>query len=237
MRRRLRKIKSGIMKRLIRLASLLGLSKAHLKKSLNGLDDKLEKYLDFENGIFIEAGANDGVSQSNTYYLEFAKGWTGLLVEAVPDLARKCASVRKNAITENTALVDRNFRKPTLKLFYANLMTVAEGVWEESLIKKHVQDGLEVQHIDASYEIEAPAATLRSLLEKHRFSHIDFFSLDVEGYEMKVLDGLDLDIFRPVYLLVESRTPEPLERFLTSKGYRFVETLSQWDYLYRRDEP
>ena len=40
------------------------------KPGLNGLDDKLEKYLDYTNGFFIEAGGNDGFLQSNTYYLE-----------------------------------------------------------------------------------------------------------------------------------------------------------------------
>jgi hypothetical protein len=39
--------------------------------SLHDLDDKLLKYLNFENGFFIEAGANDGLSQSNTALYEF----------------------------------------------------------------------------------------------------------------------------------------------------------------------
>lgn len=38
--------------------------------SLHDLDDKLLKYLNFENGFFIEAGANDGLSQSNTAFID-----------------------------------------------------------------------------------------------------------------------------------------------------------------------
>jgi hypothetical protein len=38
--------------------------------SLNELDDKMLKYLNFNNGFFIEAGANDGIIQSNTYLYE-----------------------------------------------------------------------------------------------------------------------------------------------------------------------
>jgi len=49
--------------------------------SLNNLDEKLLKYLNFNNGFFIEAGANDGVNQSNTLMYEQKYGWSGLLIE------------------------------------------------------------------------------------------------------------------------------------------------------------
>ena len=49
--------------------------------SLNELDIKLSKHLDFDKGVFVEAAANDGIRQSNTYYLEACRGWTGILVE------------------------------------------------------------------------------------------------------------------------------------------------------------
>ena len=41
--------------------------------ALNGLDKKLEKYLNYNNGFFIELGANDGITQSNTYFYEKKK--------------------------------------------------------------------------------------------------------------------------------------------------------------------
>lgn len=38
--------------------------------SLNQLDRKLEEFVDYNNGYFVELGANDGVTQSNTLYFE-----------------------------------------------------------------------------------------------------------------------------------------------------------------------
>ena len=43
---------------------------------LHNLDRKLEKYLDYEKGYFVELGANNGVSQSNTKYFELFKKWS-----------------------------------------------------------------------------------------------------------------------------------------------------------------
>src|SRR5450631_929326 len=73
--------------------------------ALNDLDQKLKRYLDFENGFFIEAGGNDGLTQSNTYWFERFRGWRGILVEAVPDQARRCAKNRPRADIVNAALV------------------------------------------------------------------------------------------------------------------------------------
>ena len=53
------------------------------KPSYSDLDNKLAKYLNFRGGFFIEVGANDGYSMSNTYYLEKILGWQGVLIEAV----------------------------------------------------------------------------------------------------------------------------------------------------------
>ena len=59
------------------------------RPALYDLDRRLGRYLRFRNGIFVEAGANDGFTQSNTYYLERFLGWSGLLVEAIPSLCER----------------------------------------------------------------------------------------------------------------------------------------------------
>src|SRR4051795_6632212 len=61
------------------------------RPALYGMADRLDHYLDADAGFFVEAGANDGYDQSNTYHLERQRGWSGLLVEAVPELARLAA--------------------------------------------------------------------------------------------------------------------------------------------------
>ena len=43
------------------------------------------------NGFFIECGALDGETGSNTLYMERSLGWTGILIEADPDTYKKLA--------------------------------------------------------------------------------------------------------------------------------------------------
>ena len=62
---------------------------------LNCLDRKVIPYLPKMVGLFFEARANDGIRQRNTCYLEMRRGWTSLLVEAIPRLGSKCRKNRK----------------------------------------------------------------------------------------------------------------------------------------------
>jgi hypothetical protein len=51
---------------------------------LNKIDKDLIKYIKYKNGFYIELGANDGISQSNTLFLEKYKNWSGILIEPNP---------------------------------------------------------------------------------------------------------------------------------------------------------
>ncbi len=217
----------------------LSLAKRHLyrpeKPSLNNLDDKLQKHLNFDGGFFIEAGANDGYTQSNTYYLEKRRGWRGVLVEGVPDLYNKCLSKRPSSIVHGCALVAEAEEGETVTMHYANLMSVVEGAMKtKDAQKKHIEAGLKVQYLDSSYEVEVPARTMESILDEVQdLPQIDFLSLDVEGYELEVLKGVNLSKYSPAYILVEARFFDDVDSFLRDFSYTMLEKMSNHDYLYK----
>jgi hypothetical protein len=67
------------------------------KPALNDLDRKLGRYLTRRRGIFVEAGANHALTQSNPYYLQRFLRWSGLLgllVEAIPALYQRATRRR-----------------------------------------------------------------------------------------------------------------------------------------------
>ena len=209
------------------------------KPALNAIDDKLAKYLGYGGGFFIEVGANDGFTQSNTYYLEKFLGWSGILIEPIPDLFEQCRRTRRNSKVFNCALVSNEHSSKAVSMRYANLMSLTEGAFaDHSIENEHISAGLKVQNIDGSYKIDVPARTLESVLDdvKDKPATIDFFSLDVEGYELNVLKGLNLERYRPRYLLLEDLfNTHELHSYL-AVYYSLVEMFTDHDYFYQRKD-
>ena len=73
-----------------RIKKWFGKSSGEQSFGLNGLDLALLPWLDFRDGFFIEAGANNGVKFSNTLFFERYRNWRGLLIEPIPNLAADC---------------------------------------------------------------------------------------------------------------------------------------------------
>jgi FkbM family methyltransferase len=191
--------------------------------------------------FYVEIGANDGVSQSNTKYLELYDGWKGVLIEPIPSAFEK---LQKNRAAynffENSACCSFEFTSPYMSLMYANLMTVSlEGESDLPDRKQHAIIGAgSLDPADKIHNFSVKASTMNSILLKHGAPRvIDFLSLDVEGSEIEVLKGIDFHTFAFKYICVETRSFETIEKFLATYEYKFIEKLtsgiSHSDYLFR----
>jgi FkbM family methyltransferase len=173
---------------------------------------KILPYLqDIENGVFVEAGAHDGLHQSNTKILEDL-GWSGVLIEPSISAYKEC-KLNRNCIIENCALVSFDYE-------YDTISGKLDGTPRASVM---ISDGDVVK-----------AKTLTSILLEKNIKHVDLLSLDVEGYELEVLKGVDFNLIDFKFLLIEVNTgPYTLEimtEFLKNLGFRLVCNISNFRF-------
>ena len=200
------------------------------------LDRQIEKYLDFDGGFFVELGANDGRFQSNTYYYEQVRRWRGVLIEPAPNLFLQC---RENRSPQDhivcAACVSFDYKDEFVKIIYSNSMSVSlnmdtdinDPLAHAELGRQFLKPG------ETLFPYGALAVPLNSiLLDANAPRLIDFLSLDVEGCELDVLKGVNHEIFRFRYMLIECRNLPRLKYYLETLQYRLLEKFNEHDYLF-----
>ena len=198
------------------------------------------------SGYFVEVGAYDGVTLSNTYFLE-QMGWRGLLVEPIAGLCERAARSRPRSRVIHGAC-SRRGSSGTAKF------TVAQNVPVLSFLQA------DAEHVDRCLregaklvEIEVPLITLDNVLMHERQEPppfggpwtpkkgwcIDVVSIDTEGCELDVLDGFSLERFRPRILVIENDRPAgaAIEPYLAKHGYRKFHRQQINDFYVRADDP
>ena len=150
--------------------------------ALHGMDAKIDAAIDRDGGFFVEAGANDGFTQSNTYWLERFRGWRGILVEPMPTYYEQCRAERPDATIVHAALVPHASEGDTVRMEFGDLWSTVQGAHGDAAAERDwVAPGLVLGWHDA-YTAEVPARTLSSILEEHGAPEVDLLSLDIEGF-------------------------------------------------------
>ncbi len=198
------------------------------------------------NGFYVEVGAYDGVRLSNTCFLE-QLGWRGLLIEPILELCQRAAAARPGSRIIHAACGRRGSRGATTFTVAKNVPVLSFLAADAEHVERCLREGAELK------EIEVPLSSLNDILmHERRLSppdcnpwmanhgwNIDLVSIDTEGCELDVLDGFDLDRFRPRILVMENDRPAgaAIEPYLAGRGYRNFHRQKINDFYVRTDDP
>jgi FkbM family methyltransferase len=180
-----------------------------------------------KNGFFVEFGATDGITLSNTFLLEKKYGWEGILAEPASNWQENLRANR-HCIIDSRCVWEKSGEK--LSFFEAN-----DGELSTISIFKELDGHSEARKKGNEYFVDT--ISLNDLLAAHNApNQIDYLSVDTEGSEFAILNELDFSRYSFNVITVEHNFTETREKvfaLLTNNGYkRILNDFSQWDDWY-----
>jgi FkbM family methyltransferase len=192
-----------------------------------GQDKQYLEYSKKRNGYYIEIGANDGITFSNTKLLEELK-WNGICIEANPQAFKKLI---KNRTCKNIQCAvfdydgDISFKSGDDSLV-GGITSELVDTWEKADKKQWVEQKVRCK-------------TLYQILEEENVPKIiDYISIDTEGSEFIILDKFFQDNkkkYKFGYVDIEhnydTRNYKRIKVLMEANGYKFLKN-NQWDYTF-----
>lgn len=177
-------------------------------------------FRNFTNGFFVELGAMDGSTFSNTRVFQKHLGWKGVLIEPSDQFEKlrvhnRCLS--GGAICLNLAI--------------CNSWKVAEfrtgghpavGGLKETMTTHH--ESVFFKDPSKSQLVKVPCGPMGDVLKFAGVKRIDFFSIDVEGAEVFIVDTMDWENI-PVHVVMiersfQSEITERIDRIMLQYGFK-----------------
>lgn len=186
----------------------------------------IEEIIKFKkNGKFLDIGANDGITESNTYCLEKEYGWSGLCIEANHELAKLC-SINRPASTVSCSVVwsDEKYIDFIEPMNGNNLLSRIDNIpWNDNYFTN--------EFIDKKIS-KRKTTTIKNILGSSKHHYFDYFSLDIEGAELEALKGIDWSNTKFGFITVEYGNREHyqnlISHFLHCVGYT-LHRVNKWD--------
>lgn len=189
-----------------------------------------------KNGYFVDIGANDGISFSNTYALEKYFDWKGLCVE-LDDATFTKLQKNRNCICVKECVFNESGLEKEIEVPLAK--EIPEG--NHMLIRLKdlplYENGKYCYFPEQFKEIATYKKVTKTLTEIFKENNvpsvIDYMSVDIEGSDLAALQGLDFSTYKIHFLTIEwgggsHSYLDEIKTLLEKNGYK-LHRINNWD--------
>lgn len=183
------------------------------------------------NGFFVDIGAYDGVTGSNTLLLE-QNGWRGICVE--PNISPfQSLKLNRNCDKYNVAIsnVDGEVYFISVDGYAEQISCVQHTAPEEHI--KRIENEIN-QHGGNTVERIIPCYKFSSLIKE---KNITYLSIDAESHELYILQGIDFSYHHIKYISFEKNPYDQNDcgSFLINHGYKYLTTIGVDNFYIKND--
>lgn len=194
-------------------------------KSQYGQDSWVHEnyFADKKDGVFLDIGAHDGETLSNTWFFEKELGWVGYCFEPIPAVYEKLIK-KRSCYCENVAV----WKEDCSKLFtiidgYSEMLS---GITESCPMQHQQRINGEVQQFQQKVtQVDVKCRSINSILAQMN-TPVDFLSIDVEGAEYDILSAINFEKYSINVIDCENNYEDfRIREFLANRGFAFVARL------------
>lgn len=193
-----------------------------MSQSQNNEEELILSYFGNRTGIFLDFGANDGITLSNTYALVM-RGWGGTLIEASPKAYERLLKTHPS----NYGLVLLNYAVGS----YDGEITLHEsgellGTGDIALVSSTREDETKRwESLNMPFEdVVVPVRTFESIMKMTKYQHADFVSVDIEGMEKEVVPQIDFKKLGTQMAIIEfnGKDEDFFNDYMSSFGFKLI---------------
>ena len=177
--------------------------------------------------IFIDIGANHPIKHSNSYFFECNQGFSVLAIDPLKEVNVLWETMRPNVEFVLTAVGEINGEIE---------FNVVEGGEIESMFSS--VSGASNKNKNYSSSVRTvPIRRLENTFAEHKVSTVGIVSLDIEGYELNALKGIDFNTFKSYIFLIENNSnlgigDNEIRKYMTDRGYLYYARLWNLDDIF-----
>lgn len=170
-------------------------------------------------GVFVDIGAHDGISGSNTMFFE-TLGWDGICFEPIPAVFSHLKANRRCTLKQ-LALSDK-----IGTAYFKSIKGHSEML--SGLIDQYSPEHLTRidrefhEHVQEEEIIQVETSTFNKEIQAY---DIDILSIDVEGAEATIIKSINFENYNIKFMIVEFNEGSDglLQDYIISKGYKMIE--------------
>jgi FkbM family methyltransferase len=171
-------------------------------------------------GTYVDIGCWHPIKASNSYFFSLRK-WKGICIDPNPELEKLYNKFRPNDVFINCAVGETD---ADLNYYMLSDNNSSMNTLNLDFLKKHDLEK------DIKKTITIPTFSLKDILDKNisENERIDFFDVDVEGFDLEVLQSNDWNKYRPKVVVTETDIAlkkdvvSEITSYLESVNYRLV---------------